>query len=157
MRKTYLKRGTKELKRTPFKRKKAVKKTVKRKTLPSLSTLRNKTDALLTPLAKKLSPECECCGNETQVGHHWIEKSRSSNLRYDLRNIISLCHSCHAKIHNRFGNSIVGGIDVANVIIKQRGIAWKEQLDIDRKIEVKTDRSFYTENYNRLYAIFTNS
>lgn len=126
-----------------------VKKKIKKK-LPALSTLRNKADALLTPICKKHNPNCESCGQPTQVGHHWIEKSRSSYLRYDLRNLVALCHSCHAKIHNRFGNSVVGGLDVAEIIINKRGRAWKEQLDKDAETYQKVDRIFYTEAIERL-------
>ena len=115
-----------------------------------IQTLRNKTDKLLTPLVKKLHPRCEACGSKTQVAHHWIEKSRSSNLRYDLRNLINLCHSCHAKIHNRFGNSVTGSLDVAELIIKKRGKKWKKEMETEGRKIVKTDRYFYEENYNRI-------
>lgn len=86
-------------------------------------------DGMMTPLAKKMRPYCEGCGDPTQVGHHWVEKSRSHLLRHDPENIVSLCHSCHAKIHNRFGNSVLGVLGVAERIIKQRGKKWKEKLD----------------------------
>lgn len=128
-------------------------KVAKRKKLTSLKSLRDKADALLTPLCKKHSPNCESCGKETQVGHHWIEKSRSSFLRYDLRNLIPLCHSCHAKIHNRFGNSIVGGLDVAEIIINKRGRVWKEILDLEHHTYQKVNRDFYIENHKRLTQI----
>jgi hypothetical protein len=128
-------------------------KVAKRAKLPALSTLRNKTDALLTPLCKKNHPNCESCGQPTQVGHHWIEKSRSSFLRYDMRNLIALCNSCHAKIHNRFGNSVVGGLDVAEIIINKRGRAWKELMDAEHKIYQKVDRDYYTQNYTHLYSL----
>lgn len=122
--------------------------------LPSLKSLRNKCDALLTPIAKKKSPHCEACGSQTQVGHHWIEKSRSSNLRYDLRNIIALCHTCHAHIHNRFGSSIVGSFDVAYVIIQKRGFDWKEAMETEGRIMVKVDRFWYETHYARLQGIY---
>ncbi len=125
----------------------------KRAKLPALSTLRNKCDALLTPLCKKISPNCESCGQPTQVGHHWIEKSRSSFLRYDMRNLIALCNPCHAKIHNRFGNSVVGGLDVAEIIINKRGREWKLQMDIDHKIYQKVDRDYYLTNYAHLRSL----
>lgn len=122
----------------------------RRKKLPTLKKLRDSADALLTPICKKQSPKCESCGKNTEVGHHWIEKSRSNYLRYDMRNLIPLCHSCHAKIHNRFGNSVVGGLDVAQRIISNRGREWKEQLDIDQPKYVKVDRFFYAEHTERL-------
>ena len=132
---------------TPLARKPRKKKT------HSLKSLRDKADSLLTPLCKKYSPNCECCNQPTQVGHHWIEKSRSSFLRYDMRNLVALCNSCHAKIHNRFGNSIVGGLDVAEIIINKRGRAWKEQLDKEHTTHQPVNKTFYIENYNRLSAL----
>jgi 5-methylcytosine-specific restriction endonuclease McrA len=120
----------------------------------SLKKLRDKADSLLTPLCKKISPNCEACNQPTQVGHHWIEKSRSSFLRYDMRNLIALCNPCHAKIHNRFGNSVVGGLDVAEIIIKKRGRAWKNQLDKDQQIHQAVNKSFYIENHNRLKELY---
>lgn len=136
-------------KKKPAKRKN----TRKKARLPALSTLRNKADALLTPLAKKVHPQCECCGAPTQVGHHWIEKSRSSYLRYAIHNIISLCNSCHAKIHNRFGNNVVGGIDVAEVIISKRGREWKEQLDKEQPTYIKVDRIYYNDAYTNIWKL----
>jgi len=128
-------------------------KVAKRAKLPPLKRLRKQCDALLTPISKKMSPRCEACGKNTEVGHHWIEKSRSSYLRYAIPNIIPLCHSCHAKIHNRFGNSVVGGLDVAEIIIKKRGKKWKMQMDADQPKYVKVDRLFYMTNLARLTGI----
>jgi hypothetical protein len=146
MKRTPLKR------KSPLKAKKKVKKAVKKKRikLPPLSKLRTKCDSLLTPIARARSPQCEGCGGATQVGHHWIEKSRSAYLRYDLRNIIALCHSCHSRIHNRFGNSVTGAYDVADRIVQQRGREWKEALDKDAHKIVKVNREWYEEHYERL-------
>ncbi len=123
---------------------------MKRKKKTEAQKYRDLADSLLTQIIKAQHPQCESCGHTTQVGHHWIEKSRSSFLRYDLRNIIPLCHSCHSKIHNTFGNSVVGGLDVAEVIIKKRGRKWKQTLDREMNTLVKTDKFFYIENYERL-------
>lgn len=121
-----------------------------------ITTVRNKCDKLLTPIIKRLHPYCEACGGETQVAHHWIEKSRSTYLRYDVeRNLIPLCHSCHAKIHNRFGNSVTGSFDVATIIVNKRGKKWKNQLDIDSAKTVKADVYYYLEHFNRLQSYET--
>lgn len=70
-----------------------------------------------------------------------------------MRNIIALCNSCHAKIHNRFGNSVVGGLDVAEIIINKRGRAWKELMDAEHKTYQKVDRDYYTQNYTHLKSL----
>lgn len=113
-----------------------------------ITKLQNKADKLLTPGIKKLNPKCEVCNQPTEVAHHWIEKSRSLNLRYDKRNLIPLCHSCHAKIHNRFGNSVVGGLNVAEKIIQKRGKRWRNQMDKDGRKIVKKTTDFYHKAIN---------
>lgn len=113
-------------------------------------TLRNKCDKKLTPIVKRVCPNCESCGSKTEVAHHWIEKSRSSYLRYDTRNLIPLCHSCHSKIHNRFGNSVVGGLDVSDIIRKKRGEDWHQSMRKEANKIVKTDIQWYEKNLANL-------
>ena len=120
---------------------------------PTLEKVMKKADKLLTPLMRKVCPKCEACGNDMQVAHHWIEKSRSNYLRYDPRNLISLCHSCHTKIHNKFGNSVTGCLDVADIIIQKRGKKWKKQLEKDSAKIIKKDVLWATEQYERLKKI----
>jgi 5-methylcytosine-specific restriction endonuclease McrA len=121
-----------------------------RKKLPSLASLRKKTDKLLTPWVIGKKKLCEACGSKATVAHHWIEKSRSSNLRYNYSNLIALCAPCHVKIHNRFGNSVTGAYDIATKIINKRGKKWKYEMDVEGRKIIKTDRAFYEENYNRI-------
>lgn len=124
---------------------------LKRKSETSVAKLRDLNDRMLTPIIKYRFPHCEACGQPTQVGHHWIEKSRSLFLRYDLeRNIIPLCNSCHTKIHNLFGNSITGSLNVAEKIINNRGTEWKRQLDVDSAKTVKGDIIFFTKHHEKL-------
>lgn len=108
-----------------------------------ISTLRNKTDALLTPLIKKLHPCCLLCGNFTQVAHHHVHKSKSTALRYDLANLIPLCHRCHIALHHNESYW-------ASKIIQIKGISWFEKLEKKKNITVKADASFYKNHYRRL-------
>lgn len=121
----------------------------------SIAKLKKEADKALQLVNKHLHKKCEACGAENQVGHHWIEKSRSSFLRYDLRNIVPLCNSCHSKIHNIFGNSIVGGLNVAEKIIEKRGREWKELMDKLQPEYVKTDTFFYINNKERLESMLS--
>jgi len=43
----------------------------------------------------------ECCGclKKTKVTHHIITQKEDSNQKYDIRNGLTLCRSCHAYIH----------------------------------------------------------
>src|SRR5690606_34224726 len=97
---TFLTRPRKPLKRTAFKRKPKKKVRKKREKLPSIKTTRNKADALLTPIVKKLYPKCLLCNEPTQVAHHHVHKSASTRLRYELDNLINLCHPCHHRLHH---------------------------------------------------------
>lgn len=107
------------------------------------SSLQKSCDRLIQALVRSKWPICESCGAKCQVAHHWVEKSRSANLRYNLDNLIPLCNSCHAKIHNIFGNSIVGGLNVAEVIIKKRGRKWKDRMDMEGRKLIKVNKEHY--------------
>ena len=71
-----------------------------------IKTARNKADKLYQIVGLKLNPICECCGNPATEIHHFLPKSLSNALRYDLKNGISLCRSCHFKHHSRFDPAI---------------------------------------------------
>jgi hypothetical protein len=115
------------------------------------SKLEKKCDALLTPIIKKLHPICEACNQQTQVAHHFIEKSRSNYLRYDIENnLIALCNPCHAKIHNRFGASVVGTLDVTDILRNKRGEEWYNNLRLSAQKTIKKDIIWYRANYERL-------
>lgn len=43
--------------------------------------------------------KCECCGAKAQEVHHIIPISKGGTNKYD--NLVSVCVSCHAKIHGR--------------------------------------------------------
>lgn len=115
--------------------------------------LQAKCDRLLTPIMKKLHPKCEVCGSDTEVAHHWIEKSRSNNLRYNIENLVPLCHSCHAKIHNRFGNSITGSLDVADIIRAKRGEEWYNRMKVEGQKVIKVNKAWYEEQLAKLTEI----
>lgn len=118
--------------------------TLRKKGKSITSILQKECDKLLQQVNQYHHRKCEACGNQNEVGHHWIEKSRSNYLRYVLENIVPLCNSCHSKIHNVFGNNIIGSLNVAEVIIQKRGKEWKERLDKMQKQYIKTDKSHYT-------------
>ena len=70
-------------------------KRVKSKKLPKRSTLINKADALWRTIVRA-GGKCEWCGGSGGVlhAHHIMGRSRHS-LRWDLRNGVCLCYSCH--------------------------------------------------------------
>lgn len=158
MKKTPLKRKTPLRAKKGFKRKKPTKAAKKRtrakiarprgkKSTPSIKTLRNKCDNLLTPIIQKKYPRCLLkapnCAGVTQVAHHHVHKSKSTRLRYELDNLIPLCGHCHVVLHNNESYW-------ASVIITKKGIEWFEELQKKGQETVQVNKGFYKENYERL-------
>lgn len=107
-------------------------------------------DKLVTPVAKLLHPYCEGCGAPTSTGHHFIEKSRSNYLRFKPINFIGLCLSCHTKIHNRFGNSVSGCVDIVDIIRESRGEDWWEEIRSLEHKSIKADVIFWQKEVDNL-------
>lgn len=121
----------------------------KRPKLPKPATVRNKCDRLLTPIIIGRHPVCflqgaEHCNYHSQVAHHHIKKSRSTPLRYELDNLIPLCHACHLMLHNNESKWVA-------ILIEKKGLEWALNLNrIDREANIKVDVHFYLENLERL-------
>jgi len=130
----------------PLKGKKASKSKVVRTKLPTVKTMRNKCDKLLTPIIKVMHPYCLFTGEETQVAHHAIKKSTSSALRYYLPNLIPLTHQAHLRLHS-------DEILWTGRLIKQKGMEWWDDLEERKNVYTKCDVHFYIENYERLSKI----
>ena len=158
MKRTQIKRGTKQLKRSGFKRSAksiplrasklpvATRKPKKRSKLPTAKSMRGKCDKLLTPLIKKLYPFCIFTGEPTQVAHHAIKKSTSSALRYYLPNLIPLTNQAHLRLHS-------DEILWTGRLIALKGLDWWQDLEEKKNVYTKCDVHFYIENYNRLKAL----
>lgn len=116
------------------------------KKLPSLKTLKNKADSLLTPLIIKLFPRCLLCSQPAQVAHHFIKKSESNRLRYEMDNLIPLCHKCHCALHNH--ETIYSGR-----ITLLKGTEWFMNLIKKKKEYIKVDRFYYREAIERLLKL----
>ena len=57
--------------------------------------IKKKLDVLWSQIVRKRNNgNCEVCGNPGQNSHHVISR-RNLNLRWDLKNGINLCISCH--------------------------------------------------------------
>jgi len=123
------------------------KKTFKKDKLPTVKSMRNKCDALLTPIIKKMYPTCLLTGAPTEVAHHHVKKSESSALRYYLPNLIPLTHKAHMALHSH--ETIY-----SSKIVAIKGLDWWEDIEREKRTSVKTDVHFYIENYNRLKDIY---
>lgn len=146
------------LKRTGWKRKKIDKSEVywekaklvatpeKKPKLPSVKSVRNKADSLLTPLIILMHPLCTLCNNPTQVAHHHVHKSKSTRLRYELDNLIPLCHHCHQRLHHNESYW-------ASKVVEQRGIEWFKKISKLGEESVKADVHYYIANRDRLQRL----
>jgi len=110
---------------------------------------RKEADRIWQQIVQKLHPICEGCKKgktqeKTQVGHHFIEKSLSNALRYDIKNGIGLSNKCHFLLHTRSD----GGI-YANIILN-RGQKWVDYIEQNRKKLIKTNLKWYENHIERL-------
>ena len=98
---------------------------------------KKKLDNILQSIIIKKYSKCFVCGKETSCGHHYIPKSRSLYLRWDLDNIIPLCVSCHFNHHN-------GDPHPHFIVIKKKGFDWHSNL------KKKSIKVFKDTKYNLL-------
>ncbi len=118
-------------------------KKVKRTKLPSIKTMRTKCDNLLTPIIKKMYPNCLLTGAPTEVAHHHVHKSKSAALRYYIPNLIPLTGSAHVALHHNESYW-------ASKIVQIRGIEWFEDLEREKRREMKIDVHYYIAEHKRL-------
>lgn len=71
---------------------------------------KKKLDALYPKLS--LNSRCMICGRMAEHQHH-IKPRANDLLRYDIKNLLSLCHECHSLIHDK-------SLKVENFISPQR-------------------------------------
>lgn len=75
---------------------------MKKKT-KSIAQLKRQADDLASEIVRKRDGRCMMCGKrENLQAHHFIiTKGASTKHRWDLRNLITLCYSCHIhKVHS---------------------------------------------------------
>jgi len=95
-------------------------------------------------LLNRANNRCEICGQEANQVHHYIKKSQSNILKYDLDNGIPLCVKHHFLIH--YGQEA----ELNAEIVKNRGFKWHNKLIIKKKIITKNSITWYQENIERL-------
>ena len=71
----------------------------KKKKLKSIGKLKLEADRALQDHFRATKTHCELCGGQYQVAHHFIWKSQSNYLRYEVKNLIFVCNRCHSKFH----------------------------------------------------------
>jgi len=110
-----------------------------------IKTLRNQADKLFQIAGVKNNPACECCGSkESLCCHHFVPKSLSNALRYDLKNCIVLCIKCHFFHHSKADPVI------HERMTRNKPAEWFAYIKNTRTKEVKTNLKFYQEAINKL-------
>jgi len=99
-----------------------------------LPKLKEKADRALQDYFRRVKTKCEMCGGQYQVAHHFIHKKLSSYLRYDERNLIFVCQSCHSKFHS-FPEPTYPA-----KVLQMRGNEWLEYLETHRHLGKKFSR-----------------
>lgn len=80
--------------------------------------LRKIADRLyILAVLKKKGDRCEICGREAVTVHHFIPKSRSEAVRYDIENGVPVCNGCHKKIHSWDPH-------LSGIVVLKRGEDW---------------------------------
>jgi 5-methylcytosine-specific restriction endonuclease McrA len=123
-------------------------KKIKKPKKKTVKQLRDACDKLLTPIIIAQFPKCLLCSRPTQVAHHHVHKSQSTALRYELDNLIPLCHSCHLALH-------MNESYYASKIVMLKGLKWFAGIELRKNQLVKADVLFYQENLDRLQKLST--
>ena len=104
-------------------------------------------------LWKKLSIDkwgnyCSVCGAEVVSVHHFIPKSKSNFLRYDVANGVPICRKCHWTVH--FEKDPLKRRAVEDKIMGNRGADWIDYISFHKNIRVKKNLKWFKDTYNRL-------
>ena len=105
---------------------------------------------------KKWGNICECCGKPASTYHHFIERSRCTNLKYDVENGVPLCgrygNNCHYNIH--FSHDTLVRYNLKKTIIDKRGPEWLAYITKQSKVKgLKTNVSWLEECIAKLEAV----
>ena len=85
--------------------------------------LKKEGDKLYQELGRKVYSRCLVCGGDYSCLHHFVKKSQSTALRYDLENGIPICVNCHCSIHQGLNDTVVARITLIN------GKEWLDSLE----------------------------
>ena len=76
---------------------------------------------------RKWGTRCEICSKPATEMHHFVPRSRSSLLKFDVENAVPLCKSCHTKIH--YSGNKGEAARMEEVIREKRGKKWCDYID----------------------------
>ena len=97
--------------------------------------------------AKFPKGRCESCGRLFSLIHHFIEKSKSNYLRFNIINFIFICKKCHS-LHHCFGDSSIHAR-----IILHKGEKWLEEIIKASRIKRESFSKGELEKIIKLWTI----
>lgn len=106
--------------------------------------LRHKADKEYQLAIIRLYPKSIISGEPTEVAHHWIYKVHSNATRYYIPNGIPITNEEHGTLHGKRPEAL------QNQIVIQRGTAWLEDLERERKKIVKLTSGYLEEALTKL-------
>jgi len=112
--------------------------------------LQLKADKAMQEWGRRTYKKCMVCGGKYNCLHHYVTKGRSAALRYDEKNLIPICQSCHFLHHTSSDPAI------HNTINDIKGKAWRDDLQRRRSDYTKTNMDYYKDIIEK-YATKTNS
>jgi hypothetical protein len=125
-----------------------MKKLVKKK-VETIKKYQKEADKLFQEIGRKIYSDCFVCGRQMSCLHHFVKKSQSTGLRYNLKNAIPLCVKCHCSIHQGLNDMVVGQI------VALKGVDWLSELEIEKKhgLGLKFGVIWYKEQVRRLKLV----
>ena len=102
-----------------------------------LAYYRKKADAAMQEYYREQDLKCEVCSGIYSCKHHFFTKKLSAVLRYDERNLISICQGCHTRHHQASDPRIHAKI------LENRGFEWHHNLEVENRKIIKPSIKYY--------------
>lgn len=84
---------------------------------------------------KRWGGHCAICGKVGDHMHHFIARSRSTALKYDVENAVPLCRGHHYSIHNEM--DILKRRALEDFIINGRGLNWLTYISEHKSAKIQ--------------------
>jgi hypothetical protein len=115
---------------------------------PTKKALRNKADKLCGQLARSIG-KCENCGDRENLQWCHIMTRGIGKLRYERRNWLCLCASCHRHFHNKplqftkfigeiKGKDIVDWLIIESNKLEPLTVRWYQNVIEDIELKLST-------------------
>lgn len=115
-----------------------------------IKTLKNKADKLIQVLARAIYSRCYCGADSFSCGHHFVHRSQSLSLRWDIKNIVPVSNECHCKIHRK--NDPIDILNMVSFMNGRWGSDWESYIIQKRNEVFKPSIGRMTEVIEGLHA-----